>query len=215
MQWLAGFGLLVLGLFGFASIADEVMEGETHALDLQILKALRTPNDLSDPIGPPWLEASVSDITALGGYTLLTLFLLGVTLYLLATKRSRHALIILGAVISGAALSALLKLGFDRPRPDLVEHLTYATSSSFPSGHATLSAIAYLTMGMLLAHAHKRRRIKVLSIAGACLITMLVGLSRIYLGVHWPTDVLAGWCVGAAWAALWWLLAMRYLESDD
>ena len=61
MQWLAGFGLLVLGLFGFASIADEVMEGETHALDLQILKALRTPNDLSDPIGPPWLEASVSD----------------------------------------------------------------------------------------------------------------------------------------------------------
>ena len=107
-------------------------------------------------------------------------------------------------------MSSLLKLGFDRPRPDLVEHLTHATSSSFPSGHATLSATAYLTLGLLMAQAHRRRRVKGLILLGAVAVTVLVGVSRVYLGVHWPTDVFAGWCLGAAWAALWWLAAKLF-----
>jgi undecaprenyl-diphosphatase len=110
-------------------------------------------------------------------------------------------------VVSGTVASTLLKLGFDRPRPDLVAHLAHAQSSSFPSGHAMLSAVTYLTLGVLLARVHKKRRTKIIVMTYAITLTLLIGSSRVYLGVHWPTDVLAGWALGAAWAGLWWLLA--------
>lgn len=200
-------GVAALGVLLFALIADEALEGDTHAFDEAILLALREPGATSDPIGPWWLEYSFADITALGGYTVLTLLVAGVAIYLVSVGKRATALLVLGAVASGALMSVLLKLGFDRPRPDLVAQLAHAQSSSFPSGHAMLSAVTYLTLGVLLARAHARKRTKIFVMSFAIWLTLLIGMSRVYLGVHWPTDVLAGWALGAAWAASWWLAA--------
>jgi undecaprenyl-diphosphatase len=202
-------GIAALGALAFMMIADEALEGDTHAFDLSILMALREPGDAGNPIGPDWLTDVMTDLTALGGIAVLTLLVVGVVFYLLSVGKRGTALLVGGAVGSGAIVSALLKLGFDRPRPDLVAHLSHAYSSSFPSGHAMLSAVTYLTLGVLLARAHERRRTKIIVMTYGVTLTVLIGLSRIYLGVHWPTDVMAGWALGAAWAALWWLVAWQ------
>lgn len=196
-------GLLLLA---FAEIADDVGEGDTRAFDERLLLALRT-RDLADPIGPRWFEQSVADITALGGFAVLALLTLLAIGYLLALKKWGGALLLLIATLGGAALSEGMKLGFNRPRPDLVAHVVETTSMSFPSGHAMLSAATYLTLGALLARAQERRRLRGYVMGAAILITLLIGLSRVYLGVHWPTDVLGGWCLGAAWAMLCWGVA--------
>jgi len=200
-------GVAALGALAFMKLADEALEGDTRAFDESILMALREPGDAGNPIGPEWLADMMADLTALGGIAVLTLLVAGVGFYLLSVGKRGTALLVGGAVGSGAILSALLKLGFDRPRPDLVAHLSHAYSSSFPSGHAMLSAVTYLTLGVLLARAHERRRTKIIVMTYGVTLTVLIGLSRIYLGVHWPTDVLAGWALGAAWAAIWWLIA--------
>jgi undecaprenyl-diphosphatase len=200
-------GVIALGALAFLTIADEAIEGDTHAFDEYVLLSLREPGATDNPIGPVWVEEGMADITALGGYAVLTLLVAGVVIYLLSAGKRGTALLVGGAVVSGTVLSALLKLGFDRPRPDLVAHLSHAQSSSFPSGHAMLSAVTYLTLGVLLARAHERKRTKFIVMTYAVTLTLLIGMSRVYLGVHWPTDVLAGWALGAAWAALWWLLA--------
>jgi undecaprenyl-diphosphatase len=200
-------GIAALGALAFMAIADEALEGDTHAFDESILMALREPGDINNPIGPQWLADIMADLTALGGTAVLTLLVAGAVFYLLSVGKRGTALLVGGAVGSGAVLSALLKLGFDRPRPDLVAHLSHAYSSSFPSGHAMLSAVTYLTLGVLLARAHQQRRTKIIVLTYGVTLTVLIGLSRIYLGVHWPTDVMAGWALGAAWAALWWLIA--------
>jgi undecaprenyl-diphosphatase len=115
----------------------------------------------------------------------------------------------LGAVLGGVALNSLLKIGFARPRPDFVASAVRVFTASFPSGHATMSAITYLTLGGLLARIHPALRIRTYFMSLAALLTVLVGLSRIYLGVHYPTDVLAGWCIGASWAMGSWVLMIR------
>ncbi len=200
--------LLCGALFTFFSIADEVMEGETHALDEALLLALRTPGDPADPIGPSWLESAVKDITALGSFAVLTIVTLAVIGYLLFTGKRRTALLVAVSIVGGAIMSTLLKNVFARPRPDLVAHLTDIHTLSFPSGHAMLSAVTYLTLGALLARIETDPRTKTYLLSVAVVVTLLVGLSRIYLGVHYPTDVLAGWCAGAAWAILCWLVAL-------
>jgi len=124
------------------------------------------------------------------------------------SRRRAAALLVLVAVAGGMLLSTLLKLGFERPRPDLVPHAVEVYTASFPSGHAMLSAVTWLTLGALLMRVEPRRRVKAFVLAMAVLTTLLVGASRIYLGVHWPTDVLAGWCIGAAWALICWLAAL-------
>jgi undecaprenyl-diphosphatase len=144
----------------------------------------------------------MTDITALGGYAVLTPLTVAAALYRFARDDRATGLIILAAVGSGAVLGNLLKLGFGRPRPDIVDHLTHAASSSFPSGHTTLPAVTYLTLGALMARGQPGARLKALVLGGALLLTILVGFSRVYPGVHWPADVLAGWCLGAASAAL-------------
>jgi len=200
-------GVVALGVLAFSMVADEALEGDTQAFDESILLALREPGDMSNPIGPAWLEYGFADITALGGYAVLTLLVAGVAIYLVSAGKRGSALVVVGAVVSGTVLSTLLKMGFDRPRPDLVSHLSHAQNSSFPSGHAMVSAITYLTLGVLLARVHSQRMTKVIVMSFAIVLTLLIGASRVYLGVHWPTDVLAGWALGAAWAALWWLMA--------
>lgn len=200
---LLGIGL---PLWAFSEIADEVGEGETRGFDHSVLRALRT-GDPADPLGPRWFEGSVVDVSALGGFAVLalvTLFALG---YLLTLKRWSDALMLLTATIGGTALSEGLKLGFSRPRPDLVAHIVETTSMSFPSGHAMLSAATYLTLGALIARTQPKRRLRGYVIGVALMLTVLIGISRVYLGVHWPTDVLAGWCLGAAWALACWSVA--------
>jgi len=202
-------GITAFGVLAFALIADETLEGETRGFDESILLALREPGDPTNPIGPAWLEHALLDITALGGYVILSMLVIGVAIYLIAAGKRGTALLVVGAVGSGTLLSETLKFGFARPRPDLVAHLAEVQSASFPSGHAMISAIAYLTLGVLLTRAHKQRRTKIIIMSYAILLTLMIGLSRIYLGVHWPTDVLAGWALGAAWSSLWWLGAWQ------
>jgi undecaprenyl-diphosphatase len=194
-------------VLGFLASADEVSEGESAHFDAAILQMLRRADDPHVPVGPLWLVSAAQDVSALGNRPLLIVTVLVVIGYL-ALERMYHALgLVVIAVSGGGLLNTLLKYLFARERPDVVPHLVPVTSLSFPSGHSVLAAVMYLTLGALLARVavHRRTRLYVLTVA--MLATFLVGVSRVYLGVHYPTDVLAGWCVGLAWALLCWLVA--------
>lgn len=199
--------------WGFAELADDVMEGETRAFDSRILLAMRAPDDPTNPIGPRWLEEAGRDITALGGMTVLSLLTAAVA-GLLWLQGHRGTMVFLVVAVAGGMLaSSLIKAGFDRPRPDLVSHGMHVMTASFPSGHAMHAAVTYLTLAVLSARVQRRRVVKVYLIGFATLLTIAVGISRIYLGVHWPTDVVAGWCAGAVWALSCWLVA-RWLARQ-
>jgi undecaprenyl-diphosphatase len=206
---LSVFLLLAVMCFGFARLADEVVEGETRAFDDAVMLAMRSADDPSDPIGPEWFEEGVRDITSLGSSTVLVLVSLIVIGFLLMSGAEGAAILVSVSVGGGMLLVHLLKDVFQRSRPDLVPHAVQVFSDSFPSGHATLSAVTYLTLGALLARVERPRAAKMYFLGVAILLTMIVGASRVYLGVHWPTDVLAGWCVGAAWAISCWIVATR------
>ena len=208
---LAAVFAVVLSLWGFVELADEVLEGSTQAFDLRVMHQLRRADDASRPIGPSWLIEAGQEITALGGITVLTLVVLAVVGYLLRQRAFEAMWLVLVATLGGTLLSFTLKSFFGRERPDAMLHLVTVRSPSFPSGHAMLSAVVYLTLGALLAQVVPRRADKMYFIIVAFVLTLLVGLSRVYLGVHYPTDVLAGWSVGLAWALLCWVVA-RYLR---
>lgn len=194
-------------LFAFVELAGEVLEGETLAFDKTILLALRSAADPNEPGGPWWLARMARDITSLGSTTILTLTTVVALGFLLLLGKRGAALLVLVSVGGGMTLSSALKVLVGRARPDLVPHGDIVVTASFPSGHAMLSAIVYLTLGALLAQFVAGRRVKAYLLVCAMILTLLVGASRVYLAVHWPTDVLAGWCVGAAWAALCWIAA--------
>jgi undecaprenyl-diphosphatase len=201
-------GLAIAGaLWAFMELAEVARDSAPHAFDTAILLAFRQPGHPDLPIGPAWLEGAVRDITALGSTSVLVLIVAAAVVYFFLIRRPRTALFMLCAVVSGQVLSSLLKLEVDRPRPELVSHLVTETSLSFPSGHAMLSAITYLTLGALAARFLPGRVTRIYVLSLAVLVTLMVGASRVYLGVHWPSDVLAGWCAGFAWAMLWWLAA--------
>jgi undecaprenyl-diphosphatase len=210
---LVGLILVAGALWGFLSLADEMAEGETRAIDERLILALRTPGDLNDPIGSKTVEEVVRDMTALGGTMMVTVVTLVAVLSFAFHKKYRHAAVMGVAVLLAWASSASTKAMFARPRPDLVPHEVNVYSGSFPSGHATLAAACYLTLAMLVASLETRRRSKALAygLAGAVLLT--VGFSRVYLGVHWPSDVVAGWSLGAAWALAGWL-ALRAMGGQ-
>lgn len=199
--------LLGGGLWAAVELTDEVMEGDTGSIDERILLSMRSPGDPSDPIGSATVEEIGRDLTALGGITILTLLTSAVVVYLILTDRRRTALFVLIATGSGIGMSLLLKFGFDRPRPDLVAHYSHVTTSSFPSGHSMMAAVCYFTLAALLASVEKKRRVKLFLLSVASVLTFLVGVSRVYMGVHWPTDVLAGWLMGAIWALGCFLVA--------
>lgn len=212
--------LVVGGVWLFVGVAGEVVEGDTQAFDEKMVLALRNPADLADPIGPLWLEEIGRDLTALGGVAILTILVTGVVGFLFLQGTTRAAYFVTIAVVGGVLLGALLKDLFNRPRPELVPHLSYVYTTSFPSGHSLNAAVVYLTLGVLLARLQQRRVLKLYVMAVAALLTVAVGISRVYLGVHWPTDVLAGWTAGAVWAlccwsVMWWLQRRGEVESQD
>jgi undecaprenyl-diphosphatase len=209
---LVALGLGAAALYVFAAIADAVGEGETHACDTRVLLALRTPGNMADPLGPRWLEEAIRDVTALGSTIVLTLMVLMVAGFLILTAKRHAAVAVVVSVATGVLISQTTKLAYARPRPDLVPHGAEVLTASFPSGHAMMAAVVYLTLGALLSRTQADRRVKVYILAVAALLTILVGASRVYLGVHWPTDVLAGWALGAAWAMVCWL-AMLWLQG--
>ncbi len=205
-------GLVIAGgLWGFVELLEIARDTSPHAFDTEILLFFRTPGDPADPIGPVWLEEAMRDLTSLGSTSVLIFAVAVSIVYLLLAGRPSLAVFILVAVVGGQLLSSVLKLGIERPRPELVPHLAQVYTLSFPSGHAMLSAVTYLTLGSLLARAMPSRALKVYVMAVAVVATLLVGVSRVYLGVHWPSDVLAGWCAGSAWAMLCWLASRRLL----
>lgn len=206
--------LLVLSCaaWGFLELGEAVSDGGTHSFDQRILLLMRSATDAGDPVGPPWFEEMSRDVTALGGVGVLAFLTLATGGLLGLSGRWRTMWFVFLAVGGGLVLSSLAKAGFDRPRPDLVPQFSLVHTSSFPSGHSMMAAVTYLTLAALLARSQPQRRIKIYLILLAALVTVAVGLSRIYLGVHWPTDVVAGWTAGAAWALLC-LLAARLLEQ--
>ncbi|TGP24420.1 MULTISPECIES: phosphatase PAP2 family protein [unclassified Mesorhizobium] len=203
---LAGLAI-ACGLWGLLELMEVARATTPHAFDTEILLAFRHAGQPDSPIGPPWLQGAMRDITALGSTSVLVLITSAAIIYLVLIRRPSTALLVFVAIAGGQVLSSLLKFEVDRPRPDLVSHLVSETSLSFPSGHAMLSAVTYLTLGSLAARFLPDRTTKVFVLALAVLVTVLVGTSRVYLGVHWPSDVLAGWCAGFAWAMLCWLAA--------
>lgn len=197
-------------LWAFVALADEVMEGDLRAFDEALLMALRVQGDPSDPIGSRQLEIAMRDITALGGVTVLSIVTGAVLVFLILRRLRASALFLAVAILGGTALSHLAKAGFSRPRPDLVPHGVEVATASFPSGHSMMAAVTYLTLAVMLTRTEATLRMRVFYLTFAVLLTMLVGFSRLYLGVHWPSDILAGWTLGAAWALGVWLIA-RFL----
>jgi undecaprenyl-diphosphatase len=204
---------VLLGVSGFIAVAIGVKAGVTRNIDERLLRAPRDAEDLSRTLGPAWFEEVARDLTAIGGIAALSLVTAAVSGYLLICRKYSALALLLAATLGGLVLSALLKDRFDRPRPAVVPHKSLVMTSSFPSGHSLNSAVVYLTLGAMLAGLSRELRLKLYFFSVALLLTFLVGVSRVYMGVHYPTDVAAGWCAGLAWALLCGLVARRLRRS--
>ncbi len=204
--------IALICVYGVIELADEVKEGATQTVDEWVLRSLRRSDDPTMPIGPAWMREAGFDLTALGSPIVLILTVSAVIGFMCLQRQYRLALFTVLTIVSGSAMAILLKYVIARDRPSIVPHLREVTTPSFPSGHAMVSAIVYLTLGTLLMQIVKGRAAKLYCLMVAMLLTFLVGLSRIYLGVHYPTDVLAGWMAGIGWALGCWL-AIQYFRG--
>jgi undecaprenyl-diphosphatase len=204
--------LFFLACWAFAELANRVMAGETQEFDEWCLRAFRRSDNPTLLIGPQWLQEVARDITALGGYAVLTLVFLSVVAYLWLRGLFAAMWLVSAATVGGYLMSSLFKILFERDRPAVVPHLSIASGYSFPSGHSMVSAVVYLTLGALLGRFVPEIRLKAFYLCLAIFLTFLVGISRVFLGVHYPTDVLAGWTAGGAWSLLCWLAA-RWLQK--
>ena len=197
------------GLWAALKIGSEVQEGETGAFDRLILLAFRRPGHLDQPIGPRWVQESARDVTALGGFTVLTLVTLAAVAVLVIYRRKLQALVFGSAVVIAQLAAEGVKAVVARPRPDLVSHFDLTYSSSFPSGHAVMAPVVYFTLAVIVAAGEVRRPARRLMVVGSVLLVIAIGVSRVYLGVHWPSDVLAGWTLGSAIALSAWAVLHR------
>lgn len=208
------FALIIGGTWVVVELADEVAEGDTQNTDEALLMALREGADTNNPIGPPWVESLMRDFTALGGAGILTFIVLSVAIFYVIQGKYREMLFLLVAVVGAYLISYALKDFFGRARPQFVASGTYYSFTSFPSGHALLAAATYLTLGSIVAELMTRNRLKAFVLLLALFLAVLVGFTRVYLGVHWPSDVLAGWVIGAVWAMICWL-GVRFLRRRE
>lgn len=212
---LAAWLLIVAGTWLFFEVAGRVSGGQTQAFDESVVRMFRQPNQPDELIGPKWLAQFAREITVLGSYSALILMVSISTLFLSAANQKIALRTLLGATLSGYAAMLLLKHNFQRPRPEIVPHLAESHSSSFPSGHALMSAIVYVTLGFQLLRVIENDRVRFAIMFTAMLLTTLIGASRVFLGVHFPTDVLAGWTAGLVWSLLWLVGARRWQLRYD
>lgn len=194
-------------------LGHELNEGDGAAFDRAVMLAMRVPGHPDIPRGPAWLPSAVRDVTALGSSTILAFVVAIAVAFLALRRRMRSALLVLGATLLGSMTVTLIKALVGRSRPELIDRLMAEASSSFPSGHAANSAIVYLTLATLLFPVIQERAVRAFVLATALLLVGAIGLSRVYLGVHWPSDVIAGWAFGGAWAMLWWWIELRVLSA--
>ena len=191
----------------FTAVAWAVSADWLTGFDTWLLLSLRNAADPADPLGPAWLERAIRDLTALGGNPVLTLVTLGSVGWLWVQRKTPEAGWLLLSIVAGVSLSYLLKAGFARPRPEIVTQGQMVYTASFPSGHAMNTAVVYLSIGLIAAHGQCSRATRTLALGLPALLSLAVGCSRVYLGVHWPSDVIAGWSVGLAWVSVCWLAA--------
>lgn len=197
-----------LGVLIFVEVADDMREADGQAFDQAVLAAVRPyVDDPGRPWGPWWLHEAAGDLTSLGGISVLTLFALIALGFLFIMRKRLSALLLVVGLAGGVALSEGLKALFERERPPAAYQAVETLNASFPSGHALLSTVFYLTLGVMLTRAFPRRGLKAYVLGCAVVIALLIGLTRIYLGAHWASDVFAGWSVGAAWSMVLWLVA--------
>lgn len=197
--------VVALGVMTFVEVADDMTEADGQAFDQMVLQWMQPV--AGQPRGPWWMHEAAADLTSLGGISVLALFAAIAFGFLLIQRKRLSAVLLLVGLAGGVVLSEGLKAVFERARPPVEYQAVETLNASFPSGHALLSAVFYLTLGVMLTRAFSKRRLKAFVLGSAMLIAMLIGLTRIYLGAHWATDVFAGWSVGAAWAMSLWLVA--------
>lgn len=202
------------GLLAFVAVASAIRKPATREVDRRILLATRSPDDASDPMGPAIVDQGVRDLTALGSAVVVTTVTAVSSLYFLFRGQKRAAAVMFVSVAGGAAVVGALKLAFRRPDPGLVPNAVMVDSTSFPSGHSAMSMVTYLTLAGLIAQNRPGSRAKLLLVGSAATVSLLVGLSRIYLGIHWPTDVLGGWALGGSWTAASWAVATELARRD-
>ena len=205
---------LFLSLLIFINIGNLVTEGTTEHFDESIIKYFRAEGNNSKPAGPGFLNESMRDITSLGGETVITIITIFVIGFLILQKRYNTMWLVLAATIGGALISLGLKEFYGRERPDISYRLIEVTQLSFPSGHSMMSAVVYLTQAAIIARIQKSKRIRIYILSAALFLTFIIGLSRVYLGVHFPTDVIGGWTIGLAWASFCWFVAW-YLQRRN
>lgn len=221
IQWLGSRGglflfavlVVVAGVWAFVALADELREGDLQHTDQMVNRFVH------DHPGPLALQEAGRDVTSLGGITVLALVTAAVLGFLLLSRLYGMMVLVLVATLGGVGLTLSLKHVIDRPRPALRQESVIVYTQSFPSGHTMLSATVYLTLGGMLARTTRRRLLKFYFLAVALGLTFLIGVSRVYLGAHYPSDVLAGWCGGLVWAIFCWLVAQelqrrRVVESE-
>lgn len=197
-----------VGVMTFIEIADDMTEADGQAFDQQVLALLRPyADDPGRPWGPWWLKEAAADITSLGGISVLGLFALIVIVFLLSQRKWLSSLLLALGLVGGVMLSEGLKAVFERERPPQAMQAVETINASFPSGHALLATVFYLSVAVMLTRAFPRQRFKIFVLGVGMVMALLVGLTRIYLGAHWATDVFAGWAVGSAWAMVLWLVA--------
>jgi undecaprenyl-diphosphatase len=206
------FGLIMMltGLAVLTALAAQLGTPSVQRFDETVVRSLRNAEDLTQPIGPTWFKELARDFTALGGYGILSTITLLVTTFLHLERRPARAHFVVVAIVAGYSLSMTLKALIARPRPDIVPWLSHVHSSSFPSGHSMMSAVVYLSLGLMLSDLTSRRLVKTFVVVAPLTISALVGLSRVYMGVHYPTDVVAGWWLGISWSLACWLAIRRW-----
>lgn len=184
---------------GWATMVYLVLNVKTGAFDDWGLHLYRTHDTLA-PRGGPWIHEAVRDITSLGGVFLSTLITIGAVIALLFLRMRREAWLLGATVFFGWMLNNLMKWLVGRPRPEIVPHLTEAGGNSFPSGHSFGSAMIYIGLAIAFASLSRRHSVRYTLIGTAMVLSAMIAWSRVMLGVHFPSDVVAGWLGGAAWA---------------
>ena len=205
---LSALFVVALGVMTFVEVADDMTEADGQAFDQAVLHWFQPVP--GQPRGPWWLHEAAADLTSLGGISVLTLFALIAVTFLVIQRKRLSALMLVIGLGGGVVLSEGLKSLFERARPPVAYQAVDTLNASFPSGHALLSTVFYLTLGVMLTRAFSQNHFKAFVLGAAMLIALLIGLTRVYLGAHWASDVFAGWSVGAAWAMVLWLIAYGF-----